>query len=67
MFIGFAPLSDPEIVTTCVIEHGSKGAWAGMAVRDVFTEYFDLDFNTQTEENEENENGENNNGNENND
>ena len=66
VFIGFAPLSDPEIVTTCVIEHGSKGAWAGMAVRDVFTEYFDLDFNTQTEENEENENGENNNGNENN-
>lgn len=45
VFVGFAPLSNPEIVVTSVIEHGSKGAWAGMSVRDVFTEYFDLDLN----------------------
>lgn len=44
VFVGFAPLADPEIVVTSVIEHGSKGAWAGMSVRDVFTEYFDLDL-----------------------
>ncbi len=42
VFVGFAPFDDPEIVATCVIERGAKGAWAGMAVRDAFTEYFDL-------------------------
>lgn len=42
VFVGFAPFNDPQIVATCVIERGAKGAWAGMAVRDVFTEYFDL-------------------------
>ena len=63
VFVGFAPLSDPEIVTTCVIEHGSKGAWAGMAVRDVFTNYFDLviesdtDTNTDTDTNANTDNG----------
>ena len=56
VFVGFAPLSNPEIVVTSVIEHGSKGAWAGMSVRDVFTEYFDLDFATTTPDADDAEN-----------
>lgn len=49
VFVGFAPFDDPEIVATCVIERGAKGAWAGMAVRDAFTEYFDLTITTDNE------------------
>ena len=50
VFVGFAPFDDPEIVATCVIEQGAKGAWAGVAVRDVFTQYFGLDFSGDGEE-----------------
>lgn len=63
VFVGFAPFDDPEIVATCVIEQGAKGAWAGVAVRDVFTHYFGFDFFSGGDENS-NE-GENNNNNEN--
>lgn len=44
VFVGFAPFDDPEIVVTSVIEHGSKGAWAAMSVRDVFLNYFDIEL-----------------------
>ncbi len=44
VFVGFAPFDSPEIVTTCVIEHGAHGAWAAYAVRDTFVEYFDIDL-----------------------
>ncbi len=50
VFIGFAPFDDPEVVATCVIERGAKGAWAGMAVRDVFTQYFGLTIEAPNEE-----------------
>ncbi|MCD7747375.1 MAG: hypothetical protein LUI61_03435 [Firmicutes bacterium] len=50
VFIGFAPFDDPEIVATCIIEHGATGAYAGLSVRDVFTEYFDLEFTSGSEE-----------------
>ena len=44
VFVGFAPFDSPEIVATCVIERGAQGAWAGMAVRDAFIEYFDIEI-----------------------
>lgn len=40
IFTAFAPFDDPEVVGTCVIEHGANGASVGYAVRDTFTEYF---------------------------
>ncbi len=39
-FIAFAPFDDPQIVATCVIEHGANGTDAGFAVRDLFNHYF---------------------------
>ncbi len=52
IFTAFAPFDDPEIVATCIIEHGANGTDAGYAVRDLFTAYFGLDFplNRVTEE-----------------
>ena len=44
IFTAFAPFNDPEIVATCIIEHGANGTDAGYAVRDLFTYYFDIDF-----------------------
>ncbi len=42
LFTAFAPFDDPEIVCSCVIEHGANGTDAGFAVRDVFSWYFGL-------------------------
>lgn len=39
-FIAFAPFDDPQIVATCVIEHGANGTDAGFAIRDLFNSYF---------------------------
>ncbi len=50
VFVGFAPFDDPEIVASCIIEHGSKGAYAGLSVRNVFAEYFDLDYSDESED-----------------
>lgn len=40
LFSGFAPLDDPEIVVTCVIEEGLHGYYASSAVAKVMEEYF---------------------------
>ena len=54
VFTAFAPFSDPDVVATCVIEHGANGSAAGYAVRDTFTEYFGLDVpKTVVEKNED--------------
>lgn len=42
VFTAFAPYSDPEVVATCVIEHGANGASAGWSVKAVFDKYFGL-------------------------
>ncbi len=44
IFTAFAPFDDPEIVATCIIEHGASGTDAGYSVRDLFTSYFDVDY-----------------------
>lgn len=46
VFVGFAPFDSPEIVATCVIERGAQGALAGMAVRDTFIKYFNIEMTT---------------------
>ena len=54
IFTAFAPFSDPDVVATCVIEHGANGSTAGYAARDTFTEYFKLDVpKTVVEKNED--------------
>ena len=42
LFTAFAPFDNPEIVTTCIIEHGANGTDAGFAIRDLFDQYFGL-------------------------
>lgn len=42
LFTAFAPFDDPEIVCSCIIEHGANGTDTGYAVRDVFSSYFGL-------------------------
>ncbi len=49
VFVGFAPFDSPEIVASCVIERGAKGALAGRSVRDVFAKYFNVDITTDDE------------------
>ena len=40
LFSGFAPLDDPEIVVTCIIEEGLHGYYASSAVAEVMEQYF---------------------------
>lgn len=49
VFSGFAPLEDPEIVVSCVIEEGAVGARAAYTVSRVMQKYFE----TQTQKNAE--------------
>ncbi len=42
IFTAFAPFNDPQIVVSCIIEHGANGTDAGYAVRDVFDYYFGI-------------------------
>ena len=44
VFTAFAPFYDPQIVASTVIERGNAGTDAGYAVRDLFTQYFKIDF-----------------------
>ena len=50
LFVAFAPFDDPEIVVSCVIEHGAKGTDAGFAIRDVFDSYFGLNEDDDDDE-----------------
>ncbi len=43
VFVGFAPLDDPEIVVSCVIEKGAKGLNAAQSVRAVMAKYFGIE------------------------
>lgn len=40
IFVAIAPLEDPELAVTCVIERGAKGANASRSVRKVLDKYF---------------------------
>jgi penicillin-binding protein 2 len=40
LFTGFAPLEDPEIVVSCIIEEGQHGYFASIAAARVMEEYF---------------------------
>ncbi len=38
-FVGFAPVEDPKITVTCMIEHGASGSYASYTVRKVMDAY----------------------------
>ena len=40
VFAAFAPFDDPQIVFSCVIEHGVNGYYAAKGARDVFDSFF---------------------------
>ncbi|MBE6546785.1 MAG: hypothetical protein E7668_05035 [Ruminococcaceae bacterium] len=40
IYCGFAPLEDPELVVSCIIEEGAVGSRAALAVSRVMEEYF---------------------------
>ena len=40
IFIAFAPFDDPQIAVSVVLEHGRRGANAGLVARDIFDKYF---------------------------
>lgn len=50
LFTAFAPFDNPEIVTTCIIEHGANGTDAGFAIRDLFDQYFGIEKEDEDEE-----------------
>ena len=51
LFTGFAPLEQPEIVVTCIIEEGLHGYYASDVVAKVMAEYFkDLEADDSTPE-----------------
>ncbi len=52
LFTAFAPFNDPEIVTTCIIEHGANGTDAGYAIKDLFDQYFGLNKEEDTTDNQ---------------
>ncbi len=41
LFCGFAPLNNPQIVVSCIIEEGQHGYFASAAVAKVMEQYFD--------------------------
>lgn len=49
LFCGFAPLENPQIVVTCVIEEGQHGYYASEVVAKTMAAYF-KDLNTQVSE-----------------
>ena len=42
VFSGFAPLDDPEIVVSCILEEGVAGVNAGYTAGKVMEKYFEL-------------------------
>ncbi len=43
IFTAFAPYDSPEIVSTCIIEQGSNGTDAGITVKAILDNYFNLE------------------------
>jgi cell division protein FtsI/penicillin-binding protein 2 len=39
-FTGFAPLDDPQITVTCMIEHGASGGNSAYTVREIMDAFF---------------------------
>ena len=50
MFISFAPVDDPQIAVSVVLEHGVRGTNAAQVAKDIFDKYFNLDSADTTAE-----------------
>jgi len=49
LFISFAPFDKPEIAVAVVIEHGYRGANAAYVARDIYDEYFGIEYSPNGE------------------
>lgn len=49
LFVSFAPFDKPEIAVAVVIEHGYRGANAAYVARDIFDEYFGVEYSENGE------------------
>ena len=48
-FVGFAPFDDPEIAIVSMIEGGGSGSLAAYAARDIISQYFGMNIDSQQE------------------
>lgn len=42
IFVGFAPIENPEIAIVAVIEHGNSGSYSANVVKPILEEYFNI-------------------------
>ena len=43
LFMGFAPLENPQIAVAVVLEHGASSGYAAMVARDIFETYLETE------------------------
>ena len=46
-FVGFAPFDDPEIAIVVMVENGGHGNYTAEVVRDIISEYFGMNINSE--------------------
>lgn len=57
LFMGFAPLENPQIAVAVVLEHGASSSYAAMVARDIFETYLETEQQTNTPTEEMTQNG----------
>lgn len=50
IFVGFAPIKNPEIAIVAVIEHGSSGSYSANVVKPILEEYFNISNEAKVED-----------------
>ena len=45
VFVAFAPLEEPQVVVSAVVQHGASGTPIGAVAKSIFDCYFGLDKN----------------------
>lgn len=50
IFVGFAPINNPEIAIVAVIEHGSSGSYSANVVKPILEEYFNISNEARVED-----------------
>ena len=54
IFVGFAPIKNPEIAIVAVIEHGNSGSYSANVVKPILEEYFSISEENKIEEMKQN-------------
>jgi penicillin-binding protein 2 len=61
-YVGYAPIDNPKIAVYVVIFDGGQGATAATIARDMYTAYFHVNSQNNTQNNDQNQSTQNNNG-----